>query len=210
MNWKGVIPAITTPFNADLRVDHGSLAEHVALDGGQRLHRPRPAGLAGRGRHADRRREAPGAGDLRARGGRPGAGRSRASRRSPRPRRWRSPRTRARSAAGPHGAAALRLQQRLAGDARARGRRAATRPSCPACSTTTRSRIGQTSRPSRSRSWPRRVPEPGGRQGVEHGRAPRDRHPRAPGRPPGRAGRAWTTRSSRASPRVPWAGSPAW
>ncbi|MET0551923.1 MAG: dihydrodipicolinate synthase family protein [Vicinamibacteria bacterium] len=29
MNWKGVIPAITTPFNADLRVDHGFLAEHA-------------------------------------------------------------------------------------------------------------------------------------------------------------------------------------
>lgn len=29
MNWKGVIPAITTPFNADLRVAHGFLAEHA-------------------------------------------------------------------------------------------------------------------------------------------------------------------------------------
>ena len=29
MNWKGVIPAITTPFNADLRVDHAFLAEHA-------------------------------------------------------------------------------------------------------------------------------------------------------------------------------------
>lgn len=29
MNWKGVIPAITTPWNADLRVDHGFLAEHA-------------------------------------------------------------------------------------------------------------------------------------------------------------------------------------
>jgi dihydrodipicolinate synthase/N-acetylneuraminate lyase len=29
VNWKGVIPAITTPFNADLRVDHGFLAEHA-------------------------------------------------------------------------------------------------------------------------------------------------------------------------------------
>jgi len=28
MNWKGVIPAITTSFNADLSVDHGFLAEH--------------------------------------------------------------------------------------------------------------------------------------------------------------------------------------
>jgi 4-hydroxy-tetrahydrodipicolinate synthase len=28
MNWGGVIPAITTPFNADLSVDHGFLAEH--------------------------------------------------------------------------------------------------------------------------------------------------------------------------------------
>ena len=28
MNWKGVIPAITTPFNQNLSVDHGFLAEH--------------------------------------------------------------------------------------------------------------------------------------------------------------------------------------
>ena len=28
MNWKGVTPAITTPFNRDLSVDHGFLAEH--------------------------------------------------------------------------------------------------------------------------------------------------------------------------------------
>lgn len=28
MNWKGVIPAITTSFNEDLSVDHGFLAEH--------------------------------------------------------------------------------------------------------------------------------------------------------------------------------------
>jgi 1-pyrroline-4-hydroxy-2-carboxylate deaminase len=28
MNWKGVTPAITTPFNQDLSVDHGFLAEH--------------------------------------------------------------------------------------------------------------------------------------------------------------------------------------
>jgi 1-pyrroline-4-hydroxy-2-carboxylate deaminase len=36
VNWKGVIPAITTPFNADLRVDHGFLAEHARwlVDGG--------------------------------------------------------------------------------------------------------------------------------------------------------------------------------
>jgi len=30
MNWKGVLPAITTPFNEDLKVDHGFLAEHAA------------------------------------------------------------------------------------------------------------------------------------------------------------------------------------
>jgi 4-hydroxy-tetrahydrodipicolinate synthase len=29
VNWKGVHPAITTPFNADLSVDHGFLAEHA-------------------------------------------------------------------------------------------------------------------------------------------------------------------------------------
>jgi len=28
MNWNGVMPAITTPFNANLAVDHGFLAEH--------------------------------------------------------------------------------------------------------------------------------------------------------------------------------------
>ena len=28
MNWKGVMPAITTPFNENLTVDHGFLAEH--------------------------------------------------------------------------------------------------------------------------------------------------------------------------------------
>jgi dihydrodipicolinate synthase/N-acetylneuraminate lyase len=30
LEWTGVIPAITTPFNADLRVDHAFLAEHAA------------------------------------------------------------------------------------------------------------------------------------------------------------------------------------
>ena len=36
MNWKGVIPAITTSFTEDLRVDHGFLAEHCRwlLDNG--------------------------------------------------------------------------------------------------------------------------------------------------------------------------------
>jgi 1-pyrroline-4-hydroxy-2-carboxylate deaminase len=36
MNWKGVMPAITTSFNADLSVDHGFLAEHCRwlLDNG--------------------------------------------------------------------------------------------------------------------------------------------------------------------------------
>jgi 4-hydroxy-tetrahydrodipicolinate synthase len=29
LNWRGVIPAVTTPFNEDLSVDHGFLAEHV-------------------------------------------------------------------------------------------------------------------------------------------------------------------------------------
>jgi 1-pyrroline-4-hydroxy-2-carboxylate deaminase len=31
MNWKGVMPAITTSLNADLSVDHGFLAEHCRL-----------------------------------------------------------------------------------------------------------------------------------------------------------------------------------
>lgn len=36
MNWKGVTPAITTPFNGSLSVDHGFLAEHCRwlLDSG--------------------------------------------------------------------------------------------------------------------------------------------------------------------------------
>lgn len=36
LNFRGVIPAITTPFNEDLRVDHGFLAEHARflVDGG--------------------------------------------------------------------------------------------------------------------------------------------------------------------------------
>lgn len=29
LDWRGVIPAVTTPFNADLSVDHGALADHV-------------------------------------------------------------------------------------------------------------------------------------------------------------------------------------
>ena len=29
VNWKGVIPAMTTPFNADLTVDDGFLAKHA-------------------------------------------------------------------------------------------------------------------------------------------------------------------------------------
>ncbi len=28
MNWKGITPAITTPFNENLTIDHGFLAEH--------------------------------------------------------------------------------------------------------------------------------------------------------------------------------------
>lgn len=36
MNWKGVMPAITTPFDADLKVDHGFFAQHCrfVLDNG--------------------------------------------------------------------------------------------------------------------------------------------------------------------------------
>jgi dihydrodipicolinate synthase/N-acetylneuraminate lyase len=36
MNWKGVMPAITTCFNADLNIDHGFMAEHCCwlLDNG--------------------------------------------------------------------------------------------------------------------------------------------------------------------------------
>jgi 1-pyrroline-4-hydroxy-2-carboxylate deaminase len=36
MNWKGVMPAITTSFNKDLRVDHGFMADHCRwlLDNG--------------------------------------------------------------------------------------------------------------------------------------------------------------------------------
>jgi 1-pyrroline-4-hydroxy-2-carboxylate deaminase len=36
MNWNGVMPAVTTPFNQDLGVDHGFLAEHCRwlLDNG--------------------------------------------------------------------------------------------------------------------------------------------------------------------------------
>lgn len=29
MNWTGVIPAITTPFRADMQVDHEFLARHA-------------------------------------------------------------------------------------------------------------------------------------------------------------------------------------
>jgi dihydrodipicolinate synthase/N-acetylneuraminate lyase len=29
VNWRGVIPAITTPFDADLKIDHGFLARHA-------------------------------------------------------------------------------------------------------------------------------------------------------------------------------------
>ena len=179
-----------------------------ALDGGRGLHRPRAAGLAGRGRDAVAGREAPGARDLRARGGRARA-------RRPRHRRARHERgggararRRSRSAAAaswccrPTSTARdwREMKAHVAAVARAR-------PTCRACSTTTPSPTAPTSRPSRSPSWPRELPEPRGRQGVEHGRAPRDRHPRAAGRPAGRAGRASTTRSSRASRRARSAGS---
>jgi 1-pyrroline-4-hydroxy-2-carboxylate deaminase len=30
MNWSGVLPAMTTPFNADMKVDHAFLAQHAA------------------------------------------------------------------------------------------------------------------------------------------------------------------------------------
>ncbi|HEX6607425.1 MAG TPA: dihydrodipicolinate synthase family protein, partial [Chloroflexia bacterium] len=29
VTWSGVLPAITTPFNADYSVDHGFFAEHI-------------------------------------------------------------------------------------------------------------------------------------------------------------------------------------
>src|SRR5580698_10731204 len=30
MNWSGVLPAMTTPFNVDMKVDHTFLAQHAA------------------------------------------------------------------------------------------------------------------------------------------------------------------------------------
>ena len=59
MNWKGVMPAITTSFTEDLRVDHNSVTKHCRwlLDNGC-------AGIValgslGEGRDAVVRREAP-------------------------------------------------------------------------------------------------------------------------------------------------------
>ena len=43
MNWNGVIPAITTPFDATGAVDHAALGRHCALVDRQRLHRHRRA-----------------------------------------------------------------------------------------------------------------------------------------------------------------------
>ena len=70
MNWQGVIPAITTPFNADLRVDHGFLAEHARwlVDSG--CTGLVPLGSLGEGATLTAAEKRAGARDLRARGGR--------------------------------------------------------------------------------------------------------------------------------------------
>ena len=57
MNWKGVMPAITTSFNENLSVDHGFLTEHCPLAAGERLRRRGRPRLARRGRDAVVRRE---------------------------------------------------------------------------------------------------------------------------------------------------------
>ena len=125
VNWKGVIPAITTPFNADLTVDDGFLAKHsrwLVDEGSVGLV---PIGSLGESATLCLRREAQGHRDMRQRGGRPGArdpghrgavhgrgGGARPGRESDRLQR-------------PDGAAAVRLQHRLARDegARSRGHR---------------------------------------------------------------------------------------
>ena len=69
VNWKGVIPAITTPFNADFTVDEGFLAKHsrwLVDEGSVGLV---PVGSLGESATLDRRREAQGHGDLRQGGG---------------------------------------------------------------------------------------------------------------------------------------------
>ena len=58
MNWKGVMPAITTCFTEDLRVDHSFVDEALPLAPGQRLHGYRCARFARRGRDLVVRREA--------------------------------------------------------------------------------------------------------------------------------------------------------
>ena len=115
----------------------------------RRLHRRRGPRLARRGRLALVRREEGGPAALprgarRARAARGRRRRADHGRRDP-PRRA----GRRHGLRGPHGPAALRLQGRLARDARALRRRSSARRRSPACSTTTRSRTGPTSSPSR-------------------------------------------------------------
>lgn len=49
VNWKGVIPAITTPFNADLSVDHRFLSEHARWMVGEGCTGVVPLGSLGEG-----------------------------------------------------------------------------------------------------------------------------------------------------------------
>src|ERR1017187_3464195 len=38
MNWSGVMPAMTTPFDTNMKVDHGFLAQHAAWQLGNGCH----------------------------------------------------------------------------------------------------------------------------------------------------------------------------
>ena len=207
LDWRGVIPAITTPFNEDLRVDHGFLADHARwmVDGG--CIGIVPIGSLGEGATLTAEREAPGARDLRPRGGGPRARHPRHLRAVHGGGRRSGPRRAADRLPRAHGAAAVRVQHRLARDARARGRRPGSdRPAVPAVQQPRRVPDGLHARAGRG---PGRLVSPaGGRQGVEHRRPPRHRHPRAPERARARCWWAWTTRSWRASPRARSAGSP--
>ena len=53
MNWKGVMPAITTCFNEDLQHRSWLHGRTLPLAAGQRMHRHRRAGIAGRRRDSD-------------------------------------------------------------------------------------------------------------------------------------------------------------
>ena len=178
VNWHGVLPAITTPFNADLTRRRGLPRQAFALDGRRGLGGPRSRRLARRIGHADRRREAQGLETcVKAVGDRvpivPGiAALSTAEAVKL------AQDAKAIGCSGLDGAAALRLQHRLARDEGARARRhCRDRP--PVHALQQPDRLQDRLPPEAHRRARARAAQPPRRQGIERRPAARDGDPGA-------------------------------